>query len=82
MERDRDNRMWQTIDTAPKDGSSFLSVDESGFISVAWWDNATFDGEGQWMSERENSAVPRGTAELTHWMPLPELPPEHMQGAS
>lgn len=55
---------WQTIESAPKDGSQFLAYDSVGFTTVCWWDGG------------EICAAWDGTVftDATHWMPLPEPP--------
>ncbi len=62
--------MWQTIETAPKDGTRVLAWYPNGGYQIvlewnercARWDDG-FDGP-RWRDH-----------ELSHWMPLPE-PPE------
>ncbi len=51
---------WQPIESAPKDGTWFLTYDGNSIfpmIRMEYW--------GSWDDERD---LP------THWMPLPELP--------
>lgn len=58
---------WQPIDTAPKDGSAFLSCDAEFYKETLC---ATFfDDECQWLMNFSYSAV-----RPTHWMPLPAPP--------
>lgn len=57
---------WQPIETAPKDGASFIGYDEFyGHIGVAKkaaWDQFVFtDEQGD-------------DCRITHWMPLPAAP--------
>jgi len=63
---------WQTIDTAPKDGTEFLGYGESGVFGVcAWYDGyygkffTSFhtDNCGEYVQD-----------DWTHWMPLPNPP--------
>ena len=54
---------WQTIDTAPKDGTSIL-VNDGGNVIIAWWDGGWYSGAYE----------PPQATEVTHWMPLPEAP--------
>lgn len=61
---------WQTIDTAPRDGTRILiAVDERfGVISVR---------EGRWNKEQNAFTSPNGFllfTSATHWMPLPPPP--------
>lgn len=63
---------WESIKTAPRDGTMVLGTNGRSVVSM-WWDDrdsafpwAIVDGAGQinaWME-----AAP------THWMPLPEPP--------
>lgn len=72
--------MWQTIETAPKDGTTFDAwADGERFTDCCWAESSTsryrsgwwceqFDNhEGDWF---ETAGVPQPT----HWMPLPEPP--------
>lgn len=58
---------WQPMETAPKDGSTFLIFEQcEGMSAIATgsWSPAAaafVDDAGLWMS-------------ATHWMPLPEPP--------
>lgn len=54
---------WQSIDTAPKDGTTILCF-ESGLVGVVKYE----DG---WFRNRYNMEA---LWEPTHWMPLPEPP--------
>jgi hypothetical protein len=60
---------WRPIETAPKDqGILVLAGDE---VVIAWWSkrgwyNPEIGGDGTYF---RNPAV-------THWSPIPELPPE------
>jgi hypothetical protein len=56
--------MWQPIKTAPLDGTHILAVSPTEQHVV------TYDGDaGEWVA-----AGCVAVHELTHWMPLPELP--------
>ena len=68
---------WRPIETAPKDGTHILvwGPDSGGIYGftvpyqpmvVLWWKD-----DGRWVA-RENDDMEWG--DLTHWMPLPELP--------
>lgn len=73
---------WQSIETAPRDGTQVLlcrAVDVDGkpirdeawgiFIQVAaWW-----EGDG-WIVYCSQIQEPRLHFEPTHWMPLPDPP--------
>lgn len=65
--------MWQKIETAPKDGKTFLASDRR----YIWF--------GFWKVQAEGGSVRKGWAichgegylfadALTHWMPLPDPP--------
>lgn len=58
--------MWQLIETAPKDGSTVLAIEDTVFVTR--WNFAHFV-EGEWTSGDDNSPI-----SPTHWMPLPEPP--------
>lgn len=61
---------WQSIETAPKDGTAVL-VSAGPFIHRVEWDE-----EFEWWAVDDNKLGPfrlRGSAP-THWMPLPAAP--------
>jgi len=58
-------RKWQSIETAPKDGTPFLGC-EPDYIFVAIWDRG---------NRVHLTDTGRGFCYPTHWMPLPP-PPE------
>lgn len=58
---------WEPIETAPRDGTEVL-VFHHGLITIAWW-SSIFD-------EWQNACSADWCHEVTHWMPLPEAPPE------
>ena len=66
-------REWQTIDTAPKDGTEILLASKNG-SRVCYWDSGRFF-EG-WFIPASDAHDCGGTyaAAPTHWMPLPEPP--------
>jgi len=57
-----DERKWQPISTAPRDGTKILTLSDNGDVNTAEW-YIDF-----WMS---NSSP---LSEETHWMPLPKTP--------
>src|SRR5688572_22934538 len=57
---------WQSIETAPKDGSEVL-VSDCGLVRVGFWDQARGGVWSKWPG-REN-------IKPTHWQPLPAPPP-------
>jgi hypothetical protein len=69
-----DERQWQPIETAPKDGTRVLVFEATYGMAVAAWDSYW-----QWVERGADYATEvwgNGTIEPTHWMPLPQ-PPEH-----
>lgn len=62
---------WKMMDTAPRDGTSILSIisdpyphSEGEYMEVIWW----LDCCGIWNSEGSLNLTP------TYWMPLPQKP--------
>lgn len=55
---------WHPIESAPKDGSWILGSDDSEGVCIVQY------LDGDWYQERDDTPL----LELTHWMPLPELP--------
>lgn len=64
VERELPESQWQPIETAPKDGSEFLSWSELSQWVTHWDEKSKI-----WKSGEGYGLKP------THWMPLPE-PPE------
>ncbi len=68
---------WQTIESAPKDGTHVLVL-IYGSVYEAWWDET-----GKWRlakADQHGCGCCGGDEEHpTHWMPLPEMP-EDTQG--
>ena len=67
---------WQRIETAPKDGTEFLAVDETGNMWVvrSRYENfAKLEPPGYGWQEK---GVDGGVADdaYSHWMPLPKPP--------
>lgn len=68
---------WQSIETAPTDGTKLLLLSPFAGICVGWFDSDTFAKKpkpfwsliSNWRSTTDARAKPP-----THWMPLPELP--------
>jgi hypothetical protein len=67
---------WLPIETAPKDGTQFLVVNDRGIFVVSWDkdgpDNCLDDFWHVWSGKFWMDL--RGM-EPTHWMPLPDRPP-------
>lgn len=73
--------MWKPIETAPKDGTPILILDwlfEKNIpkVSIAYWGED--ERGGAWCDYRywEDPDEEHGWEyeEVSHWMPLPELP--------
>lgn len=56
--------IWQSIDTAPKDGTVLL-LHENGRVTMGWFDR----DEKIWFDEFQGRHI-----EPSHWMALPEPP--------
>jgi hypothetical protein len=57
---------WQSIDTAPRDGTEVLLTNpRPGAVCVGFWNGKSWD-DGDFYDD---------LGDFTHWMPLPE-PPE------
>lgn len=72
---------WQSVETAPKDGSQFLGLLSNGWYELVRFNLATADYAYQWWRTL-NTTVPviethpgYTGIHITHWMPLPK-PPE------
>lgn len=61
---------WQPIETAPKDGTHILVVNNEGEMDVMVWSDESSAG-GDW---RDPYDIGGGMAGIAHWMPLPEPP--------
>lgn len=75
---------WQSIESAPKDGTWILGVNNRGNQAVIIWDDHAPDAMGIWrggwihpFSDGRLSSFWNGGcgSVVTHWMPLPP-PPE------
>lgn len=62
---------WYPIQDAPTDGTLLLLTDGDEVLSGYWNDNDAF-GFGWIICDPSNLYI--GTAEPTHWMPMPEPP--------
>jgi hypothetical protein len=63
---------WQTIETAPKDGTSILGWNGEEMTVVSWFKNHLY--EGLWSQSVPGTYSQDTEWEPTHWMPLPEPP--------
>lgn len=63
---------WQSIETAPKDGTQFLAFDKGSYFNCWRHDNGY--GEQYWMDDAYSEPNP------WHWMPLPAAPAKQEGG--
>jgi hypothetical protein len=61
--------LWQTMDSAPLDGSYFLIYDGDRIIEGFWKEETKYDDEGFYASDKYPSEI----FNATHWM-IPVLP--------
>jgi len=84
--------LWQPIKTAPKDGTVFFAWHDVWDFPVACcWQrpSSKYDDDGshpgamsRWVyADWHMHSVDLGGVEITHWMPLPDLPDELDEGA-
>ncbi len=63
---------WQTIDTAPTDGTVVDIWAEGERVIDAWFQKGDWlTSDGEWVSQHEP----------THWMPVPQPPEGETDGA-
>lgn len=73
---------WQSIETAPKDGTDILGFCRDAWSTPTWpresedyvvahWEVSSYDATGSWV---ESSGEQYQAYPLTHWMPLPPPP--------
>lgn len=55
---------WESIESAPKDGTIFLAYDKTNGYYDCWWHKSMY-GEEYWMDKADTEPNP------THWMTLP-----------
>ena len=61
---------WQSIDTAPRDGTEIdIFTVHGDRITNAW-----FDPDEEYYPWKSGYYMPRAEEEVTHWMPLPPPP--------
>lgn len=70
---------WQSIESAPKDGSKILAIGLpplwKGYPFVVHWDQDMEDGAGWWRhTDPSLDAMYAVSDSITHWMPLPAAP--------
>ena len=61
---------WQSIETAPRDGSVLWLYQREGspHMYEGWWHKDLLDGTEYWQDDADSEPNP------THWMPLPDPP--------
>lgn len=70
-------RDWQPAETAPKDGTQVLGLNNRGNFAVIFWNaSAKYPGWAHPFTNLEPSSFWNGSCEsvLTHWKPLMWLP--------
>lgn len=66
LERCGELKVWQPIESAPKDGTSFLACSD-GWITVGFWHG----GRARWTINAYTYPNYGPDDQPTHWMPLP-----------
>lgn len=67
---------WQTIESAPKDGTSVLVINDDGHVYEAAYDD-TCEKFRFPSADQHGCGCCSGSDDApTHWMPLPALPVE------
>jgi len=72
--------MWQTFETAPKDGSVFIAWDSQGYSNVectcfvTFWDADEEGNVEQFVLVSNAIGEASDDVNFTHWMPLPTAP--------
>lgn len=69
---------WQPIETAPKDGTSFLACNSK---VIDWYQVVFYDDENPSAAWAVADGPNYHQAMFTHWMPLPDPPPEPHRAA-
>lgn len=66
---------WQHIDTAPKDGQTFLAFGDCG-VDMWYWDDDRYAKKPKpyFKRVRQMSVIHDRATGLSHWRPLPEPP--------
>ena len=63
---------WQSMDTAPADGTKILAVTDEG-MTVIYWSQHPFLG-GWELAVNSSNAQDSGFTQARKWMPLPPPP--------
>lgn len=67
---------WQTIETAPMDGTPILGFADGDMTTVAWF-GGTDGVDGYWSLVVSGWNASNSEWNPTHWMPLPDAPALH-----
>lgn len=77
---------WQTIETAPKDGTHLLATDGAIMTTVHWYEPPTWpgipQGRGWWDLVVCGAYAEDGEWHPSHWMPLPPPPAASPEGTA
>ena len=58
---------WQCPESAPRDGSKILAIDENGEAQICWYDG-NFNTRNSFTTGHYNEFI------ITYWMPIPHNP--------
>lgn len=75
---DFNNIEWQPIETAPKDGTKIIILENTGRVQVARWcvPASSYHQADWYVSLTGSSTDDWPTLTVTHWLPIPNLPHE------
>lgn len=62
---------WQPIETAPRDGSNYLTFGECGYVICHWM-------EANYFHDGAEARIFPGVSPI-YWMPLPTPPIDHQE---
>lgn len=65
---------WQTIDTAPRDGTAVIVAVEGGAVIAEWVRHRAYINCWAWMAKPWPGCDFLMAVDPTHWMPLTEPP--------
>lgn len=68
---------WQPIETAPKDATDILTSGGYGMNVVGWY-ATDMSGGFDWVLATDAGSGIMIVRQITHWMPLPDAPPESL----
>ena len=68
-------RVWQPIETAPKDGDLILALTDLNHMKLISWQRNPISEVNKWFeSTGSNTYKLHELVKLTHWLPIPNLP--------